>query len=273
MLEEYEGAIVEIIFHNSENGYTVAIFETDLEAFTVVGTLPSVRVGQSLKIRGQFREHPTYGEQFQISEWEETLPSSKEGIREFLASGVMKGVGKKTARLIVSKFGEDTLRVIEEEPERLTEINGIGPKTADRIAESYRAHREFAGITLYLQSYGIGPGYALKLYQVYGADTVAAVEENPYRLVDEVFGIGFKKADAIARKIGIAEDDPFRIASGIRFTLGYFAAEGSTYLPKEILCERAAGIMDLTIEQVADVLPEMAFDGTIHMETMEDRVN
>ena len=273
MLEEYEGAIVEIIFHNSENGYTVAIFETDLEAFTVVGTLPSVRVGQSLKIRGQFREHPTYGEQFQISEWEETLPSSKEGIREFLASGVIKGIGKKTARLIVSKFGEDTLRVIEEEPERLTEINGIGPKTADRIAESYRAHREFAGITLYLQSYGIGPGYALKLYQVYGADTVAAVEENPYRLVDEVFGIGFKKADAIARKIGIAEDDPFRIASGIRFTLGYFAAEGSTYLPKEILCEQAAGIMDLTIEQVADVLPEMAFDGTIHMETMEDRVN
>lgn len=273
MLEEYEGAIAEIIYHNDENGYTVAIFETELEAFTVVGTLLSVRVGASYVIRGQFKEHPTYGEQFAIKEYEETLPSTKEGIREFLASGVMKGVGKKTARLIVNHFGENTLKVIDETPERLTEISGIGPKTAERIASSYRTHREFADITLHLQSYGISPVYAMKLYMVYGADTIAAVEENPYRLVDEIFGIGFKKADAIARKIGIEPDDPFRITSGIRYTLAYFAGEGSTYLPKDVLCEQAAGLMDLQQEQVADALPEMAFEGAVQMETMDGRVN
>ena len=273
MLEEYEGAIVEIIFHNNENGYTVAIFETETEAFTVVGNLPSVHVGASYKLRGQFKEHPTYGEQFAIKEFEEAMPSTKEGIREFLASGVLKGVGKKTARLIVEKFGADTLELIGEEPERLTEISGIGEKTAARIAESYRAHREFADITLHLQSYGIGPAYALKLYQVYGPETIAAVEENPYRLVDEVFGIGFKKADAIAQKIGISQDDPFRIKSGIRYTLVYYASEGSTYLPMDVLCEQAAGLMELTKEQVSDVLPEMAFDGDVQMETMEGRVN
>ena len=273
MLEEYEGAIVEIIFHNDENGYTVAIFETETEAFTVVGTLPSARIGASYKLRGQFKDHPTYGEQFAIKECEETLPSTKEGIREFLASGIMKGVGKKTARLIVEHFGDKTLQIIDEDPERLTEISGIGPKTAERIASSYRTHREFADITLHLQSYGISPSYALRLYQVFGEETIAAVEENPYRLVDEVFGIGFKKADAIARKIGIREDDPFRIMSGVRFTLVYFAGEGSTYLPKDVLCEKAAELMDLQQMQIEEVLPEMAFDGTIRLERMEGRVN
>ena len=273
MLEEHHGAIVDIIFHNDDNGYTVAIFETELEAFTVVGTLPSVSVGRSYAIRGEFKEHPTYGEQFAIKEWEEELPSTKEGIREFLASGVMKGIGKKTAQLIVSHFGEKTLYIIDKHPSRLTEVSGIGAKTADKIAESFKLHREFANITLYLQSYGINSNYAMKLYQVYGTDTIAAVEENPYRLVDDIFGIGFKKADNIASKIGIKKDDSYRITSGVKFTLSYFASEGSTYLPKDKLCENAGQLLDLPIESIGEILQEMAFDGSIHLETMEDRVN
>ncbi|MDO4393920.1 MAG: ATP-dependent RecD-like DNA helicase [Bacillota bacterium] len=273
MLTEYKGTIVDIIFHNKENGYTVAVLETELEAITVVGILPAAGVGRAYTLRGEFKEHPIYGEQFAIKEWSEELPSSKDGIREFLASGVMKGIGKKTARLIVNHFGDKTLDIISESPERLVEISGIGPKTAAKIAESFKTHRDFANVTLYLQNYGINSNYAMKLYQVYGEDTIAAVEENPYRLVDDIFGIGFKKADAIARKIGIAPDDEFRVASGIRFTLSYFAGEGSTYLPKNVLCEKAGSLLELPVKDIEDVLMVMAFDGTVHLENMNERVN
>ena len=181
MLEEKQGTIAEIIFHNNENGYTVAFFETEQDAFTVVGNLPSVAIGRSYLLRGEFIVHPTYGEQFSIKEFEEVMPSTEDGIREFLASGAMKGIGRKTAAAIVSKFGTDTLRIIEEEPERLTEIQGIGEKTAERVAEAFGKQREFANIVLYTQQYGIGADYAMKLYQVYGAETIKALEENPYR--------------------------------------------------------------------------------------------
>ena len=162
MLEEYKGTIAEIIFHNNENGYTVAVFETELEAFTVVGTLPAVSVGRHYRLRGEFTMHPTYGEQFAIREFEEELPSTEDGIRDFLASGAMKGVGRKTAAAIVERFGENTLQVIEEDPGQLCGISGIGPKTAAKISEAFKQHREFANITLYLQNYGINSHYAMK---------------------------------------------------------------------------------------------------------------
>ena len=271
MLEEKQGSIVEIIFHNSENGYTVAIFETETEAFTAVGNLPGAAVGRNYIVRGEFIIHPTYGEQFSIKEFEETLPSTKDGIREFLSSGAMKGIGRKTAAAIVSHFGTDTLRVIEEEPERLTEIPGIGKKTADKIVESFASHREFANIVLYLQQYGIGAGYAMKLYQVYEGDTIKAVEENPYRLVEDVFGIGFRKADKIAAKMGVAPDDEFRIKSGVKFTLSYFAGEGNTFLPRGMLCEKAGQLLELPTEVIDDELTSMAFEGEIHIENLENR--
>ena len=129
-------------------------------------------------------------------------PSTEDGIRDFLASGAMKGVGRKTAAAIVERFGENTLQVIEEDPGQLCGISGIGPKTAAKISEAFKQHREFANITLYLQNYGINSHYAMKLYEVYGADTIQAIEENPYQLVDDIFGIGFKKADKISRKNG-----------------------------------------------------------------------
>lgn len=271
MLKEIQGTIVEIIFRNEDNGYTVAVLETELEAFTVVGNLPVVSVGRSFTLRGEMIQHPTYGEQFAIKEFEESLPTTKDGIREFLSSGVMKGIGRKTAALIVSAFGADTLDVIENTPERLTEISGIGPKTAERIAESFSQHREFANITLHLQRYGISANHVMKLYKVYGSDTIQAVEENPYQLVEDVFGIGFRKADAIASKIGIAVDDPFRIRSGILFTLTWHAGEGSTFLPQNILCEKAAQLLDIPIGLIEELLPEMAFAGDIHIENLDNR--
>ena len=271
MIEEKQGTIAEIIFHNNENGYTVAVFETETEAFTIVGNLSNAAVGRSYMLRGEFIVHSVYGEQFSIKEFEEIMPSTTEGIREFLSSGVMKGIGRKTAAAIVGKFGTETLEIIDKEPERLEEVSGIGRKTAEKVAEAFRQHREFAEITLYLQQYGISSDYVMKLYNIYGADTVKEVEENPYRLVEDVFGIGFKKADKIAEKIGIARDDIFRIKSGVKFTLSYFAAEGSTFLPQSMLCEKAGQLLELPMEMIEECLTEMAFEGDIHMESMERR--
>ena len=271
MLEERKGQIVEIIFHNDENGYTVAVFETEFEAFTAVGVLPAVSIGRAYTLRGEFIMHPTYGEQFSIKEFEEEMPSTEDGIREFLASGAMKGIGKKTASAIVSKFGEKTLDIIEKYPERLSEVSGIGLKTAEKIAEAFNQHREFANITLYLQQFGINSNYAMKLYKVYGADTIDAVKENPYRLVEDIFGIGIKKADKIAEKMGVAHDDRFRIISGIKFTLSYFAGEGSTFLPQDMLCEKTGQLLDIPMESIQDAVTEMAFSGDIHVESIESR--
>ena len=222
-------------------------------------------------LRGEFITHQTYGEQFSVKEFEEIMPSTKDGIKEFLSSGAMKGIGRKTASAIVSRFGIDTLKIIEQEPQRLTEVSGIGKKTAQRIAEAFGKHREFANIVLYLQQFGISADYAMKLYQVYGADTVKAVEENPYRLVEDVFGIGFKKADKIAEKMGVAEDDEFRIKSGVKFTLSYFAGEGNTFLPQNILCEKTGQLLDLSIQLIEDELPAMAFSGDIRIENLDGR--
>lgn len=271
MLEEKQGTIAEIIFHNSENGYTVAIFETETDAFTAVGNLPAVTAGRSYILQGEFTTHPVYGEQFSIKSFEEVMPSTEDGIREFLASEAMKGIGRKTAAAIVSVFGTDTLRVIEEEPHRLTDVPGVGKKTAERISLAFGKHREFASIVLYLQQFGINAEYAMKLYRVYGSGTIEAVKENPYRLVEDIFGVGFKKADKIADRMGVARDDEFRIKSGVKFTLSYFAGEGNTFLPQDMLCEKAGQLLDLPIELIEEQLIDMAFEGDIYIEKLDGR--
>ena len=150
----------------------------------------------------------------------EEIPKTAEGIQNFLSSGIMKGIGKKTAQAMVKRFGEDTLRIIAEEPHRLTEVEGIGKVKAEAISAAFAAHQEFAEIVLYFQRFGISTGYAMRLYKVYGSDTIKTIEENPYQLVEDVFGIGFRKADRIARLLGVPENDPQRIRCGIRFRCG-----------------------------------------------------
>lgn len=270
-VEELKGKLAEIIFHNSENGYTVAVFETDTEAFTAVGIMPAARQGGVYSLRGEYTVHPVYGEQFAVKSFEEEMPSTEDGIRDFLASGAMKGIGKKTAAAIVAKFGKDTLDIIADDPERLCEVSGIGEKTAGRIAEAFEKHREFAGISLYLQQFGINAAYAMKLYRVYGADTIETIKEDPYRLIDDIYGISFKKADKIAEKMGVARDDASRIRSGIKFTLSYFAQEGSTFLPHDTLCEKAGQLLDIARDTIADSVTEMAFSGEIQVETLDGR--
>ncbi len=267
-MEEKQGIITEIIFHNEENGYTIAVMETEDEYFTVVGCLPSCVKGSGYKLRGTFKIHPTYGEQFAFSEFEEMLPTGKAGIEGFLASGVIKGIGPKMAAAIVNQFGEETLEIMEHEPERLSLVSGIGPKKAESIAESFAAHREFANVSMFFQEYGVSADYALKLYKIYGAAATELIKENPYRLVEEVYGIGFRKADTIAEKMGIEKESTFRIHSGIKYGLSYYVGEGNTYMPQQELCEKVADLLELSTELIYENMVAMAFEGDIQIDNL-----
>ncbi|MBR0598184.1 ATP-dependent RecD-like DNA helicase [Sinanaerobacter chloroacetimidivorans] len=268
---QIKGTLSEIIYHNKENFYTIAICENEEEQFTVVGNLPSVERGRAFTFDGTWQTHPTYGEQFRFTEYKEEMPNSKEGIESFLSSGLLKGIGKKTAAAIVKRFGEETFDIIERSPGRLSEVEGIGEKKAASIAEAFRNHKEFAEITLFFQQFGISPGYAMKLYKVYGADTIEAVKANPYQLVDDIFGIGFKKADKIAEKMGIGKDSEYRIQSGIQYSLWLYVNEGHTFVPQKYFCENTAQMLEVGAEQVYEALVGLAFSGDIQVETLEGR--
>ena len=246
----------------------MGVFETEEEYFTCVGCIAEPRKGATYRLTGEFRVHPGYGEQFSFTACEEVMPEGTDEIMAFLASGTVKGIGPKTAALIVDKFGEDTLRIMEESPERLTEISGIGEKKAKQIGESYAVRREFAGVSLHFQKYGITSDQAYKLYRAYGADAVALIEENPYRLVDEVYGFGFKRADAIAEKLGVEKESPFRISSGITYALWFYAGEGSAYVPLDELCEKVSGLLDVAPDKVRDMIVTMAFEGKVQLDTV-----
>ncbi|MDD2189839.1 MAG: ATP-dependent RecD-like DNA helicase [Eubacteriales bacterium] len=271
MLIELHGSIAEVIFHNKENYYTIAVVENDEEQFTAVGFLPAADRGRTYLFRGQWKNHPTYGEQFSFTEYQEEMPSTYEGIENFLSSGVLKGIGPKTAAAIVRKFGEETFSVIENEPHRLTEVDGIGEKKAAAVTEAFIAHKEFAEVSLFFQQFGITPAYTMKLYKIYGSDTIRAVTENPYQLVDDVFGIGFKKADKIADKMGIDKNSDYRIQSGIKYSLWLYVNEGHTYVPQKLFCENTAELLEVGTEQVYDMLVQLAFEGEIHIENLEGR--
>ena len=268
-MEEKQGIITESIFHNEDNGYTIAVMETEAEYFTVVGCLPSCVKGSSYKLRGTFKVHPTYGEQFAFTEFEEMLPTGKAGIEGFLASGVIKGIGPKMAAAIVNLFGEETLEIMEHEPEKLSRVSGIGPKKAESIAESFAAHREFANVSMFFQEYGVSADYALKLYKIYGASATELIKENPYRLVEEVYGIGFRKADTIAEKMGIEKESTFRIHSGIKYGLSYYVGEGNTYMPQQELCEKVAELLDVSTELIYENMVTMAFEGDIQIDSLD----
>lgn len=268
---EVEGIISDIIFYNKENGYIVAVFETEEEMFTIVGNVFDALEGKSYLLRGNFIEHKKYGEQFSFFEYEEIMPETEEGVESFLCSGVIKGIGPKMAAAIVARFGKETLKIIESNPERLTEVSGIGEKKAELISEAFLKHRTFAQIVIFLQKFGIRSEMAMRLYKAYGDKTIAFIEENPYRLVEDVFGIGFKKADQIAEKLGIRNDDEFRVKSGIKFMLWNYANEGHSFAPQVELAERTGELLDVSLEQINDTMVQMAFEGTIHIEKLEER--
>lgn len=264
-----EGKLGKIIFHNEENGYTVAVFDTDEGAIRIAGSFNEPRVGVKYRLDGSFTVHRKYGEQFSFTDYEEVQPEGAEAIYEFLAAGNIRGIGPKTAETIIDTFGEDALRVIEEEPEKLLAIKGIGPNTLAKITESYGESRDFARISLELRDLGIEMTHAVKIYKLYGKESTEIVKENPYTLVDDIYGITFQKADAVAGKMGLAEDSEFRIESGIKYILKTWAVSGSTLMPQDLLVEKVIELLDTQTEKVMDALAEMTFNGSIQTDAID----
>jgi exodeoxyribonuclease V alpha subunit len=270
-MEEKIGVLTEIVYHNAENGYTVAVLRGADESFTAAGVMPGASAGRKCRLTGCFKEHPVYGRQFSFSEYTLEMPDTDEAIELFLASGALKGVGKKTAASIVKAFGSDALRVIEEEPHRLMRIDGIGPKKVTDIHESFKEHRELAEVVLYFRQFGISVSAAIKMYGIYGAAATDAVNENPYRLADDVFGIGFKSADRIAAKMGHSATDAHRLKSGVAYLLSCYANDGSTFVPKALLLDKATELLDVPRDDIEERLLETVFEGETQIENLEGR--
>ncbi len=265
-----KGTLNRIIFHNEGNGYTVAVFDTEDGAIRVAGAFNEPRIGGAYSLEGSFTIHPKYGEQFSFTGYTEVMPEGVDAIRDFLAAGTIRGVGPKTADLIVETYGEDTLRIMEEDPDRLLEIKGIGPTSLAKIKESFGESREFASVSLELQEMGVEMPECVKIFKLYGSESVNVVRENPYILVDDIRGINFFRADTIAQKAGIAADSEFRLQSAIKHVLKTWAVNGSTLMPESLLVERVVALIDTSGEKVLDCITDMAFSGELQTDTVDD---
>ncbi|MBX6343297.1 MAG: ATP-dependent RecD-like DNA helicase, partial [Thermomicrobiaceae bacterium] len=240
-----EGTVERITYQNEANGYTVLKLATTRGAeVPVVGQLAGVTPGEALHLEGYWTTHPQHGRQFQAVTFRSMLPATTEGIKKYLGSGLIRGVGPVTARRIVDHFGAEALAVIDECPQRLHEVHGLGPKRVEAIIAAWSEQRAIKDVMVALQSLGVHTGLAVRIYREYGDQALQVIQTDPYRLARDVWGIGFKTADKIGQALGIPADAPERLAAGARFALSEAAeAEGHLYLPREELCERAAGLL------------------------------
>lgn len=265
-MEKLQGMVSDIVFKNEENGYTIASLANENDEITIVGCMPTLSVGESIEIEGKWVNHKIYGSQFEVKSFMPVTPSSLDGIYVYLSSGMIHGIGEKMAKRIVDKFGVDTLDIIQNTPERLTEVEGIGMKKVKQIQESYEENRELRHIIIQLSPYGITPNYCLKIYKKYKDKSLEVINKNPYRLAEEVRGIGFRIADDIASKIGIDKYSPDRIMQGILFTLNQSLGSGHTYLPKGILIEQSVKILGVEHKFVENGIMDLAYNQKVHLE-------
>ena len=263
-----EGTIEEIIFRNEENGYTVAELSHKDEYTTVVGKFLAVNVGESVRLTGKFVTNSKYGEQFSFETSELIFPSSINGIKKYLSSGLIKGVGPKTAKAIVNTFKKDTLEIMEFAPQRLSEVKGISPKKAESIGSAFSELKKIQNTVMFLQNYNITTNMSLKIYEVYKEKTIENVKQNPYKLVEDIDGIGFSTADKIAQTMGIKYDSPFRMRAGILHILNENSDKnGNTYMPKEILFDQLSVLLGLEKKDNKDeylkVLDNLSLDNIV----------
>ena len=242
-METIKGYVDHIIYRNAENGYTVLVLIVDEEEITCVGIFSEIADGENIEAVGEYTEHQVYGRQFKVESFEEKEPEDEVAIERYLGSGAIKGIGIALAARIVRRFKKDTFRIIEEEPERLAEIKGISERKAMEIADQVNAKRDLRQAMIFLQQYGITMTLAVKIYNKYGNDVYGILKENPYRMADDIDGVGFRTADEIASKIGIRTDSDFRIRSGILYALQTAALDGHTYLPMDQLTQKAHEIL------------------------------
>ena len=275
---EISGSVERITYYNEENGYTVLRLRPDTRGMlpyahgeplaTVVGNLPEVNPGEWLKLTGQWLNHAKHGRQFQVELCEQSVPATIEGIKRYLGSGMVRGVGKVMAERIVNRFGADTLNIIDDDPRRLGEVLGIGPKRVTNIIKAWEEQRAIKDVMVFLHSHGISTHLAVKIYKQYGDQSLAVVQTTPYKLVQDIHGIGFKTADKIAQALGLSADDPARIEAGIHYTLSKMADDGHVYAPQDELEPEAAEILQIPAQRVTAVLESLENSELVRRETI-----
>lgn len=268
--EVINGYVDHIIFRNNDNGYTVMVMICDEEELTCVGVFSDIAEGECIEAKGEYTDHPTYGRQFAVKSFEEKAPQDALAIERYLGSGAIKGIGIALAARIVRRFKEDTFRIIEEEPERLAEVKGISQRKAMEIADQVNEKRDLRQAMIFLQQYGISTTLAVKIYNTYGQEVYSILKENPYRMADDVDGVGFRTADEIASRVGIRTDSDFRIRSGIQYALLQASNEGNTYLPMPELTQRASALLEIEPEYIEKHYMNLAMDRKIIMRQVED---
>ena len=272
-METITGFVEHIVYRNEENGYTVLnLASNEEDEVTCVGVFQMISEGESLELTGEYTVHPSYGPQFKVQQYSIKAPEDIASIERYLGSGAIKGVGAALAARIVRKFKEDTFRIIEEEPERLAEIKGISERKAQEIAQQTEEKRELRQAMIFLQNYGISLSLAVKIYQTYQLDMYRIIQENPYRMAEDVTGVGFKIADEIAHRVGIHLDSDFRIRSGIMYVLQQASLEGHTYLPEELLTRRACELLGVDASGVEKHYMDMAIDRKLILKQSEAEV-
>ena len=272
MSETVTGYIDHVIFRNEDNGYTVMVLKgvSEEDELTCVGSFPVVTQGASVELEGNFTQHPVYGKQFQAVRLTEKMPEDALAVERYLGSGAIKGIGAALAARIVRRFGDDTMRIVEEEPERLAEIKGISEKKAMEIAEQMTEKADMRRAMIFLQKYGISLNLGAKIYQKYGQSVYGVLQENPYRLAEDISGVGFRIADDIASRIGIHTDSDYRIRSGMLYTLLQASGEGHIYLPKEELFDRASQLLQVDVSYMEKHLMDMVVERKLILKETEE---
>ena len=270
-MEKLAGYVEHIIYRNADNGYTVLNLVSGEEEITCVGIFSAIAEGEKIEASGDYTDHPTYGKQFKVESFEEKAPEDEEAIERYLGSGAIRGIGLALAARIVRRFKADTFRIIEEEPERLAEVKGISERKAMEIADQVNEKRDLRQAMIFLQQYGITMNLAVKVYQQYGQEVYGIIRENPYRLADDIEGVGFRTADEIAVRVGIRMDSDFRIRSGILYVLLQASTEGHTYLPEEELTRRTGQLLEVGEEQIEKQYMDLAIERKIIMKQGENQ--
>src|SRR6266581_7385590 len=269
-----EGSVENIVFRNEDNHYTVARFRPKYsgrllrdDLMTIVGMLPGVHVGELLSIEGEWEKDPKYGRQLHVTSFTQRLPASIEGVIRYLSSGLIKGIGPKKAKLIVEHFGEQTLAIIEQQPERLSEVKGVSSKDREQIITTWTEQSEIKELHLFLQSHDVSMNIATRIYKEYGKDSIKVIRENPYQLADDVHGIGFRTADEIAVKLGLPSDSVPRLATGLKYVLAQAANEdGHCFLPEDKLMRSAAEILKAPYEALPAAMEQLKNERDVFIE-------
>src|ERR1700743_1490528 len=270
-----DAVLERITFANEETGYTVARVDTGRggDLVTVVGALLGAQPGESLRLRGRWGSHPQYGRQFHVEDYTTVLPATVQGIRRYLGSGLIKGIGPRLADRIVEHFGVAALDVIETEPARLIEVPKLGPKRTKLIAAAWDEQKAIKEVMVFLQGVGVSTSLAVRIYKQYGARSIEVVRREPYRLATDVWGIGFRTADTIAKAVGVPHDSPQRIKAGLQFTLSEATGNGDCYLPEQRLIADAIKILQVDTGLVIECLAEVVTEEGVVREHLPDDEN